>query len=69
MGGHSSQKTHPRNRRATGMRGRQIVLPLLTGLAFLAVVFMAVLHFPDSELGRTIGAHLSLLADPESWVR
>jgi hypothetical protein len=69
MTGHSSQKTPTRNRRAAGMGGRQIVLALLTGLAFLAAVFMAVILFPDSELGRTIDAHLRLLADPESWIR
>ncbi len=69
MTGHSSQKTPTRNRRATGVRGRRILLSLLTGLAFLAAVFMAVIVFPDSELGRTIDAHLTLLADPQSWIR
>ena len=69
MTGHSSQKTPTRDPRATGTRGRHLLLSLLTGLAFLAAVFTAVMVFPGSELGRTIAAHLSLLADPQSWVR
>ena len=68
MTGHSSQKTPTRDPRATGTGGRHILLSLLTGLAFLAAVFMAVMVFPGSELGRTIAAHLTLLADPESWI-
>jgi len=69
MTGHSSQKTPTRDPRATGMRGRKILLSLLTGLAFLTAVLMAVIVFPDTELGRTIDAHLTLFADPESWIQ
>jgi hypothetical protein len=69
MTGHSSQKTPTRDPCATGTRGRHILLSVLTGLAFLAAAFAAVMVFPDSELGRSIAAYLTLLADPESWIR
>ena len=69
MSGHSSQNTPTRDRRATGTGHRRILLSLLTSLAFLASLYMAVTLFPGSELGRTIGAHLTLLADPQSWIR
>ncbi len=69
MTGHSSQKTPTRDPHAGAMRDRRIVLSLLMGAAFLTAVFTAVVVFPDSELGRAIDAHLTRLADPESWIR
>ncbi len=68
MAERTSQKAPTRDPRATGIRRRQTVLSLVTVLAFLAAVFMAVEHFPDTELGRSIDAHLTQLADPESWI-
>ena len=69
MTGRTSHKPPTRDPGATGIRRRHTVLSLITGLAILAAVFMAVDYFPDTELGRTIDAHLTQLANPESWIR
>ncbi len=69
MTGRTSQNTRTRAPRAPGERRRRSLLPLVTGTAFLAALFMAVTWFPASELGRTIDANLTQLANPESWIR
>ena len=50
-------------------RHRRALLSLTTGLAFVAALAIAVASFPRTEVGRTLDAHLSQLADPQSWVR
>jgi hypothetical protein len=37
-------------------------------IAFLATGWLALGYLGGSELGRTIDAHLTLLADPRSWI-
>ncbi len=69
MTGRTSQNTRTRDPREAGERRRRALLSLVTGAAFLAALFMAVTWFPASELGRTIDAHLTHLANPESWIR
>ncbi len=69
MTGRTSQIPPTRDPGATGMRRRHAVLCLVTGLAILVAGFLALEHFPDTELGRAIDAHLTQLADPESWIR
>jgi len=67
MGGHSSQNALPRHPRPARARRRHILVHLLTGLAFLACLLLAVDRIPDTALGRSIGIHLHQLADPASW--
>ncbi len=69
MTGRTSQNTRTREPRAAGERRRRTLLSLITGTAFLAVLFTAVIWYPASELGRTVDAHFTQLADPESWIR
>jgi len=69
MTGRTSQNPLSRDPHATGQRRHRTLLSLLTGTAFLAALFMAVNWFSASELGRAIDAHLTQLADPESWIR
>jgi len=49
------------------MRVRRALITALAAFTFTAVAFLAVHRFADSYLGRTIGLHLSQLADPHSW--
>ncbi len=69
MTGRTSQNTRTRGPRTAGRGSRRTLLSLVTGAAFLAALFMAVTWFPVSELGRTIDAHLTHRANPESWIR
>ncbi len=69
MTGRTSQNTRTRDPRAAGERRRRTLLSLVTSIAFLAALLMAVTWFPASEPGRTIDAHLTQLANPESWIR
>ena len=69
MTGRTSQNTPTRDPRAAGERRHRTLLSLVTGGAFLAALLMAVIWFPASEMGRTIDAHLTRLANPESWIR
>ncbi len=69
MTGHTSHNALPRDPSGAGTRSRYGVLCLLSGLVFVATVLLAVDKFPDTELGRTIDAHLTQLADPQSWTR
>ena len=68
MTGRTSQNTRTRDPREAGECRRRALLSLVTGIAFLAALLMAVTWFPASELGRTIDAHLAQLANPESWI-
>jgi hypothetical protein len=65
----TSQNTRTREPCAAGERRHPTLLSLITGTAFLAALFMAVIWYPASELGRTVDAHLTQLADPGSWIR
>ena len=67
MSGHTSHNALPRASNRNDRRRRR-VLSVVCGSAFLAIAFMLVAYLPDSRLGRTIDAHLSRLADPESWI-
>lgn len=67
MVGRNSQNALPRHPRASKSRRRRAVISVITGLAFLGVLFVAVDRFPTTDLGRTIVMHLTQLADPESW--
>ena len=69
MTGRTSQNTRTRDPRAAAERRGRALLSLVTGIAFLTALLMAVTWFPASELGRIIDAHLSQLANPESWIR
>lgn len=69
MSGHTSHNALPRGPSSTETRSRYGVLCLLSGLVFVAAVLLAVDKFPDTELGQTIDAHLTQLADPQSWTR
>ncbi len=69
MTGRTSQNTRTRDPRAAAERRGRTVLSPVTGIAFLTALLMAVTWFPASELGRIIDAHLSQLANPESWIR
>ncbi len=69
MTGRTSQNTCTREPRAAGERRHPTLLSLITGTAFLAVLFTAVIWYPASELGRIVDAHLTQLADPGSWIR
>jgi hypothetical protein len=69
MTGHTSHNAPPRGPSSAGTRSRYGVLCLLSGLVFVAAVLLAVDKFPDTEMGRTIEAHLTQLADPESWIQ
>lgn len=64
MTGHTSHNDPTR-----GGRRRRALLSLATGLAFVAALAVAVASFPRTEVGRTLDAHLSQLADPQSWIR
>ena len=66
MSGPVSHIAPTRDSRPDGRRWR-LRLSLLFGAAFLGFLFLFVEHVPESQLGRTIGAHLSQLADPTSW--
>ena len=68
MTGRTSQNTRTRHPRPAGERRRPAPLCLAAGLASLAAVLATVAWLPESELGRTIGAHLAQLANPESWI-
>lgn len=63
MAGHTSH-----NRPTGARRRRRALLSLATGLAFLTLLALAVAVFPETELGRTLDAHLARLADPRSWL-
>jgi hypothetical protein len=67
MSGHTSQIALPRSPEPPARRGRRLLLSLLSGLAFFAVVFLTVHEFPDTAIGRSIHIHLGQLADPQSW--
>ena len=69
MTGHTSHNALPRDPSIAGARSRYGVLYLLSGFVFVAAALLAVDKFPDTELGRTIDAHLTQLADPESWIQ
>jgi hypothetical protein len=47
---------------------RRALLSLVTTLAFLATLAVAVARFPHTELGRVLDTHLTQLADPRSWI-
>jgi len=66
MTGPTSHIARPRRFHANPRPWRR-PLSWIFGVAFLGSLFLLVEHFPHSQLGRTIGAHLSQLADPESW--
>ncbi len=68
MTGRTSQIARTRHPRPAGERRRPALLCLAAGLASLAAVLATVAWLPESELGRTIGAHLAQLANPESWI-
>ena len=67
MTGRTSQNTRTRHPRPARER-RPALLCLTAGLASLAAVLATLAWLPESELGRTIGAHLAQLANPESWI-
>ena len=67
MGGHSSQNALPRHPRPDRSRRHRILVCLLTGLAFLACLLLAVDRIPDTALGRSVSIHLQQLANPASW--
>ena len=69
MTGHTSHNALPRDPGSAGTRSRYAALCLLSGLVLVAAALLAVDKFPDTELGRTIDAHLTQLADPESWIQ
>jgi len=69
MTGRTSQNACAREPRMAGGRRRRTLLSLVAVLVFLATLLTAVAWFPESELGRTIGAHLAQLADPETWTQ
>ena len=66
MTGPTSHIARPRNSHLNP-RPWHRQLSWVFGAVFLGALFLLVEHFPDSQLGRTIEAHLSQLADPESW--
>lgn len=70
MAGPSSQNAPTRDSGSEGQtdRGRRIALAVIGGLTLLIAAGLAVEHFPESELGRTLHSHLSQLADPRSWM-
>jgi hypothetical protein len=67
MGGHSSQNALPRHPCPVRSRRHRILVCLLTGLAFLACLLLALDRIPDTALGRSIHNHLHQLADPAAW--
>ena len=69
MTGHTSHNALPRDPGSAETGSRYGLLCLLSALVFVAAALLAVDKFPDTELGRTIDAHLTQLADPESWIQ
>ena len=69
MTGRTSQNACTREPHMAGGRRPRTLRSLITALAFLATLLPAEAWFPESEPGRTIGAHLPQLADPKTWMR
>lgn len=69
MSGRTSQNACTREPRMAGGRRHRTLRSLVTALAILPALLPAVARFLQSEPGRTIGAHLAQLADPETWMR
>lgn len=67
MTGHTSQNALPRESRLADGQLRRCLISLLTSVVFLATVLAAVDRIPKTDLGRSISAQLSQLADPQSW--
>ena len=69
MGGPTSQNA-PTCRPGTGaVPIRRIVVSLAGATAFLITAWLAFDYVAGSELGRTIDANLTWLADPRTWLR
>jgi hypothetical protein len=67
MTGHTSQNALPRVPRTRVARRHRVLIYVLASLGLAVGMVLAVDRFPDTQLGRTIGMHLSQLADPQSW--
>lgn len=68
MTGRTSQNTSTRHPHLARERRRRALLRLAAVLACLAASLATAAWLPESQLGRTIGAHLAQLADPASWI-
>jgi len=68
MSGHSSQNGLARKSPSATIL-RCTAISLLPSLVFLVSLGLAAHCLPETLLGRTIGAHLSQLADANSWAR
>lgn len=68
MAGPGSQNATTRDPRRHAGRTRRVVISVLGGLAFVAAVMAAIDALPETELGRSVDAHLTRLADPRSWI-
>jgi hypothetical protein len=68
MSGHSSQNRLARKSPSTTILPRTVI-SVLPALIFLVSLGLAAHCLPETLLGRTIGAHLSQLADADSWTR